>query len=576
MSRTVPSLPALLLIACLPMAAQQPAELTPQQVDLWHHRLGPEQAVHLTASDLAGTRFIGMEYVEFNVIVSANGRPESATPTTGKAHMSAVSPHLDEAQAIVLARSYKPWVIDGVPTRVKIQDYVSLLPPEKYGPSVPFPDVTDLSTVSIGLSRTPCFGSCPAYELTLAGDGTLHFSGHSSVLIPGDHTAHISPDKVRELLTLFRKADFFSANNVYRGNWTDNPTQKVSLTIGPLSKTVTDYVGTDVGLPLAIRNLEAQIDEAADTARWVATDEATLPSLRAEKWPFSAATEQNLTLYNTVIAVAPGQSRAPVNTQLLEQFLAAKAPVISAIQKVPSPICVASSGGDLALVRRMAGVVKSFPPLVLSQCLMNAAGAGSAAVFQFWLDRGAVLKSTAPVLDRNGYPGPTLLTNAIAGGDLTIVRRILDVGADLSSPQKDTPLLSWTIAASRSNQLPELIAMLVAAGADPNARDWMGQTPLITNNFRPDLVKPLLAAGAKLEERDKNGRTALIAHAFYEPMVKELLAAGADPAPADARGNTALSTAHQFSCEPCAQLIQQALDKRKTAGNRSTPAAPVD
>jgi hypothetical protein len=54
---------------------------------------------------------------------------------------------------------------------VKIQDWVSIYPPEKWGPTVAFPTKVDKATLEMELKRTMCFGSCPAYRVTVRGDG---------------------------------------------------------------------------------------------------------------------------------------------------------------------------------------------------------------------------------------------------------------------------------------------------------------------------------------------------------------------------------------------------------------------
>lgn len=552
MSRIAFTFAALLVLPVLPLPAQQPVELRPENVDIWHHRIGPEQAVHLSETDMAGTRFIGMEYVEFSVIVSANGRAESATPTTGKAHMSAVSPHLEDACAIIMARSYKPWLVDGVPTRVKVNDYVSLLPPERYGASVPFPEVTDLSTVTIGLSRTSCFGSCPSYELTISGDGTVHYMGHTSVFIQGSHAARISQDKVRELLTLFRKADFYSALDEYVGNWTDNPTQKVSLTIGPLSKTVTDYIGTDVGLPLAIRNLEQEIDEAADTQRWIAYNERTLPAFLSEHWNFASATPANTSLYAATLGFP----------DFADRFLAAHAPIVSSDIRMASPVC---STTDVARVRRMMQQQPPIPKPVLEQCLSNAASSANRPMFQFWLDQGADPKLKAPGIEGDWTSDLGIMAVATMGGSTEVVTELLRRGVPPPADVRGDSILTWVIERSRSQNKAALVSILLSAGADPDQRDSSGQTPLIRNALDPALVRPLLSGGAKIDARDNQGRTALIAHAFVEPMVRELLTAGADPGLVAKDGDTALKVAHQYQCPVCVTLIQQELDKRTAA-----------
>jgi Domain of unknown function (DUF6438) len=218
---------------------------------------------------------LGPEYLELEIVVSENGRVD-AVKVVGDDHFH----HGEEALVIERARLFKPWMQNGAKVRVKVRDYVNLLPPEQWAAvRVPFPEQWDLDGVRVKLTRTGCFGSCLGYEVTVAGDGTVSFNGDHFVAVPGTHVAHVSTETVRALVREFQKADFFSAKDRYQGNWTDNPTQTLGLTIAGRTKVVVDYVGTDAGLPLTIRNLEAAVDEAAGTARWVKGDERTLASL---------------------------------------------------------------------------------------------------------------------------------------------------------------------------------------------------------------------------------------------------------------------------------------------------------
>lgn len=89
---------------------------------------------------------------------------------------------------------------------------------------------------------------------------------------------------------------------------------------------------------------------------------------------------------------------------------------------------------------------------------------------------------------------------------------------------------------------------LVAAGADVNAADETGCTPLhvYATSFTADaaMVRALLRLGANVHARDRNGRTpllcAMLSRRANESVVRELLRAGADVNAADASGRTAL------------------------------------
>jgi ankyrin repeat protein len=97
----------------------------------------------------------------------------------------------------------------------------------------------------------------------------------------------------------------------------------------------------------------------------------------------------------------------------------------------------------------------------------------------------------------------------------------------------------------------EAVNKLLAKGADPNARDDIGQTALMgaARNGHVKTVLVLLAAGAAGAAVDVKLHathwTALLLAAFYghAEVVKALLAHGADPKVTDSEGKTALTWA---------------------------------
>jgi ankyrin repeat protein len=561
------------------VAAAQSPLLAPVKVDdprVDEHRIGPVEVLHRTqqemdafkASGKSAARFFpdGAGYCAFNLVVSAGGIVESATQTDA-GFGAPCSPHEQEAESMVRARRYEPWLVNGQPARVQIEDYVQVLPPERWGPQVAFPEKIDRSTLVFSLERTRCYGACPAYKVSIAGDGTVIYDGISSVALTGQHTAHIESSAVTGLLDRFRAANFLTALPSYRGNWTDNPTQTLTLSIDGETKKVVDYVGVNAGLPWAVRELEDAVDEAADTNRWVKGKGDLLAELEQEKWNFAAESADNLKIYRDAI----GRGDGP----LIQAFLKAHAPALSSVGNGLPPVCMAARVGNVELTKEMLQENKTLPAGVKNRCIVNAAMSGQVAMLAYWLDRGADAKANmAPAKQSGGsddagdwFEQQGLLANAARSGNPDLLREVLEFKPDVNETVQDEPLLQWTIERAVGKEKAGVVEVLLAAGADPNAKGthWTGDTALFKCDHNLELVKPLLHAGAQIDARNSNGQTALIRYAFMEPFVKELLADGADPSLAGNRGETALTEAKRANCAACVKLIQDALD-RKNAG----------
>jgi hypothetical protein len=530
---------------------------------IWDHRTGPEEALHRSAEEMEELNKDRWAFAHqtgqclFEVVVSANGVVESLTAEKGS---EPCAPHEDEAAAIERARVYTPWLVDGVATRVKIQDWVNIYPPEKWGPTVAFPTKVDKATLEMELKRTMCFGSCPAYRVTVRGDGTVLFDGEPNVYLPGHHTAHVPAEAVTQLLDAFRAASFLSALPKYVAGWTDNPTQTLTLRMNRTTKTVVDYVGLDEGLPLAVKNLENLVDTIAGTERWVKKNEDSLALMKAEGWDFGASSHDNLVLYRKAIQ----QNDEP----LIDAFVRAKAPAVEVTDKGAPPVCEAGRWGNAALVGRMLQTVKTVPAAVKNRCLADAAQSGNLALTELWLGKGADPKAHIPLgeTDDDWIAGQGTLAAAIQSGNPAVVSRLLELKPDLKARIQNQPVLRWALERDRGTTL-EMVELLIAAGADVNQRNWQGETTLYGCMYHPEVIKPLLDAGADLGAHSDYGDTVLIRYAFSEAMVKTLLEAGADPTATGRKGDTALMRAKEMSCAKCVEMIQAALNKRNGTQN---------
>jgi hypothetical protein len=259
----------ILAVALIAQAAQQPAapavEVTTQEA--MQHRTSKLLFLRVAREQRTGGSFSNIKVA---VTVDARGAVVSANALRGQSARGDYGPAIyAEAESLVHALHYTPFERDGHPVAVKFSEYVSLLPPELTPEThVPFPEIKDRASIKITLRRTSCFGACPAYRVEVNGDGTVVFQwegGRDTEV----HRGAISEKSFFVLLHMFEMADFYSLRDSYRLGVTDLPTCFTSIEIDGHRKQVEDYAGRQVGMPLAVSELEDTIDQLSGAAFWV-------------------------------------------------------------------------------------------------------------------------------------------------------------------------------------------------------------------------------------------------------------------------------------------------------------------
>ena len=170
----------------------------------------------------------------------------------------------------------------------------------------PTPDnalpVTDAppSDMLITLERTPCYGTCPVYTLSVDATGRVEYDGRDFVAVEGEQIGQISPEQVALLLETFTEAGYFDMKDSYK-DWmvSDMPTVITSITLNGKTKRIEHYYG-DMHAPEALTKLETKIDEITDSAQWTQkagekpqTSEEVIRTLDGTQWNLSGA---NITL----------------------------------------------------------------------------------------------------------------------------------------------------------------------------------------------------------------------------------------------------------------------------------------
>ena len=126
--------------------------------------------------------------------------------------------------------------------------------------------------MTITLTRSMCFGFCPAYRVTIREDGQVTYVGERFVNVVGERRATIPGADVERLLRRFDDTHFDELRDEYRAQVTDLPTYTITLERNGRSKTVVDYGGLSAGMPRAVRDLQDEIDRVANTGQWVLRD----------------------------------------------------------------------------------------------------------------------------------------------------------------------------------------------------------------------------------------------------------------------------------------------------------------
>jgi hypothetical protein len=128
---------------------------------------------------------------------------------------------------------------------------------------------------------------------------------------------------------------------------------------------------------------------------------------------------------------------------------------------------------------------------------------------------------------RGPKPGLTALMQAAGRGDLAEVGKLLSGNANINAQDSSgaTAVIYATQAAN-----PELLRVLLRAGADPNIRTYTGQTATMAASvcFRlpEEKLRILFAAGTDVNAQDLEGQTALmlaVRYQFERPEVADVI-----------------------------------------------------
>lgn len=183
----------------------------------------------------------------------------------------------------------------------------------------------------------------------------------------------------------------------------------------------------------------------------------------------------------------------------------------------------------------------------LGNPLAGAAAGGNIEIVRMLIERGATVN------DETGYSGPTALQESAARGHFEVVKLLLAANADVNAVPSAERGRTALQAAAEGGHL-EVLNLLLTTGANVNGVGWNFTVDRNTTvlqsavvNAHHKIVDTLVGKGADLNGKDNASRTALhYAVMIGHPVItKALVLAGSDLNARDEKGLTPLQAAQR-------------------------------
>jgi hypothetical protein len=117
----------------------------------------------------------------------------------------------------------------------------------------------------IGLERTMCFGSCPAYAVIIKSDGTFKYTGFEYIDKKGEYTGTVPQWELRNLIRFIENSSYDSMASSYSIGITCQPTAFTMVKKNGITKVISNYANSG---PIKLWAIEQLIDHLLTNAAW--------------------------------------------------------------------------------------------------------------------------------------------------------------------------------------------------------------------------------------------------------------------------------------------------------------------
>ncbi|NRA11047.1 MAG: hypothetical protein HRT57_03720 [Crocinitomicaceae bacterium] len=114
--------------------------------------------------------------------------------------------------------------------------------------------------------RSPCYGNCPTYEMTIYEDGFVEYKGIRGVDLIGKYTTQLAVSEVQNFRIRANRTGFMEMKDKYDGMISDIPSATTTIVLNGVKKSV--YRRYD--FPPSILQFEELFDALLKSKKWKA------------------------------------------------------------------------------------------------------------------------------------------------------------------------------------------------------------------------------------------------------------------------------------------------------------------
>lgn len=122
-------------------------------------------------------------------------------------------------------------------------------------------------SVFFSIERTPCFGTCPAYRLTIMQDGSAVYEGRRFAAREGRYVGHVDAATMKKLTDEAEARGFYAMEDKYDSPATDLPSTIIQVHADGHDKQVIGRVGS----PQAFKNMAQEVEKILADVEWTRT-----------------------------------------------------------------------------------------------------------------------------------------------------------------------------------------------------------------------------------------------------------------------------------------------------------------